>query len=56
MVRLQTKMGAERVRRGPYATRPIGPHMEARHSALQQVSCFKYYHTFTRQLQVFASC
>lgn len=38
VVRLQAAMGAEGVRRRANVTRPLGPHLEARHCPLQQVS------------------
>jgi hypothetical protein len=38
MVWLQAALGTQGVWRGAYATRAIGPHLEARHRPLQQVS------------------
>lgn len=38
MVRLQTAMGAEGIRRSSHVTRAVRPHMAARYSPLQQVS------------------
>jgi len=38
LVRLQTAVGPSRVRRRADAARALGPHLAARHRALQQVS------------------
>lgn len=37
LVWLQTPLGTQRIRRGFHAARPIRPHLETRHCALQQV-------------------
>lgn len=38
MVRLQTALGAEGIRRGSHVARAVRSHLAARHSSLQQVS------------------
>ena len=38
MVRLQVALGAQRVRGGAHAARAVGPHLEAGHRVVQQVS------------------
>lgn len=45
MVRLQTAMGAERVRRSSHATCAVRSYMAARHSPLQQVSSLSLAHS-----------
>ena len=44
LVRLQTPMGAIRVRRGEHASRSIRSHLEAGYQSLQQVS--RLFHLF----------
>jgi hypothetical protein len=38
LVRLQTAVGSQGVRRGRHAARALRPHLEAGHCSLQQVS------------------